>query len=192
MLIAAGMDDAELRDHLVTLIAAGHDTTAGALGWAIERLARDRAALARVRAGDEPFLDAVVRETLRVRPVLTVAPRRLDAPLRVGAHTLPAGVHVAPCIYLVQRRGELYPEPAAWRPERWLDGAPDGFAWIPFGGGVRRCLGAAFATMEMREVLRAIVARLDLAPDRPAGERMRRRGVTLQPGRGARVVLTDA
>ena len=192
LLIAAGMDDAELRDHLVTLIAAGHDTTAGALGWAIERLARDRAALARVRAGDEPFLDAVVRETLRVRPVLTVAPRRLDAPLRVGAHTLPAGVHVAPCIYLVQRRGDVYPEPAAWRPERWLEGAPDGFAWIPFGGGVRRCLGAAFATMEMREVLRAIAARVDLAPDRARGERMRRRGVTLQPGRGARVVLTDA
>jgi cytochrome P450 len=101
-------------------------------------------------------------------------------------------VHVAPCIYLLHRRSDLYPDPAAWRPERWLDGAPDGYAWIPFGGGVRRCLGASFATMEMREALRALAERLDLAPDRPAGERMRRRGVTLQPGRGARVVLRDA
>jgi cytochrome P450 len=192
LLIGAGMDDGELRDHLVTLIAAGHDTTAGALGWAVERLARDRPALERLRGGDDAWLDAVVRETLRVRPVLTVAPRRLAAPLRVDARTLPAGAHVAPCIYLLHRRRDLYPDPAAWRPERWLHGAPDGFSWIPFGGGVRRCLGAAFATMEMREVLRAIAARLDLAPDRPRGERMRRRGVTLQPGRGARVVLADA
>jgi cytochrome P450 family 135 len=192
LLIAAGLDDAELRDHLVTLIAAGHDTTAGALGWAVERLARDRAALERARTGDDAWLDAVARETLRVRPVLSVAPRRLAAPLEAGGRTLPAGVHVAPCIYLLHRRPDLYPYPAAWRPQRWLDGAPDGFAWIPFGGGVRRCLGAAFAAMEMREVLRAIAARLDLAPDRPEGERMRRRGVTLQPGRGARVVLADA
>jgi cytochrome P450 len=101
-------------------------------------------------------------------------------------------VHVAPCIYLLHRRPDLYPDPTAWRPQRWLDGAPDAFAWIPFGGGVRRCLGAAFAALEMREVLRAIAARLDLRPDRPEGERMRRRGVTLQPGRGARVVLADA
>jgi cytochrome P450 len=191
LLVAAGMDDAELRDHLVTLIAAGHDTTAGALGWAVERLARDRSALARLRGDDEAWLDAVVRETLRVRPVLTVAPRRLAAPLRVGGRELPAGVHVAPCIYLLHRRPDLYPDPAAWRPERWLGGGPDGTAWIPFGGGVRRCLGAAFATMEMREVLRVIAARVDLAPDRAAGERMRRRGVTLQPGRGAQVVLAD-
>jgi cytochrome P450 len=123
--------------------------------------------------------------------VLTVAPRKLAAPLRVGDRVLPAGVHVAPCIYLVHRRPDLYPDPAAWRPERWLEGTQDGFAWIPFGGGIRRCLGAAFATMELQEVLRAVAARLDLAPERPAGERMRRRGVTLQPGRGARVVLSD-
>jgi cytochrome P450 family 135 len=192
LLVDAGLDDEELRDHLVTLIAAGHETTAGALAWAVERLARHPAALSRLRAGDEAWLDAVVRETLRVRPVLTVAPRRLAAPLAIGDRMLPAGVHVAPCIYLVHRRPDLYPDPAAWRPERWLDGAPDGFAWIPFGGGVRRCLGAAFATMEMREVLRAMAARLDLAPDGARDERARRRGVTLQPGRGARVVLAEA
>jgi cytochrome P450 len=187
----APISDAELRDHLVTLLAAGHETTAGTASWAVERLARRPDALARVRAGDDAWLDAVIRETLRVRPVLTVAPRKLAAPLRVGDRVLPPGVHVAPCIYLVHRRPDLYPDPAAWRPERWLDGAPDGFAWIPFGGGIRRCLGAAFATMELQEVLRAVAARVDLTPERPAGERMRRRGVTLQPGRGARVVLSD-
>jgi cytochrome P450 len=191
-LLAAGLDDAELRDHLVTLLAAGHETTAGSLAWAVERLARAPAALARVRDGDEAWIDAVVKETLRIRPVLTVAPRKLAEPLRVDGLTLPAGVHVAPCIYLVHRREDLYPEPAAWRPERWLGaGAPESFAWIPFGGGVRRCLGAAFATMEMAEVLRVVAGRLDVRPADGRGERMRRRGVTLQPGRGARVVLSD-
>jgi cytochrome P450 len=192
-LLAAGLDDGELRDHLVTLLAAGHETTAGSLAWAVERLARAPAALQRVRDGDEAWIDAVVKETLRIRPVLTVAPRKLAAPLRVDGLTLPAGVHVAPCIYLVHRREDLYPDAAAWRPERWLGaGAPESFAWIPFGGGVRRCLGAAFATMEMAEVLRVVAARLDVTPAEGRGERMRRRGVTLQPGRGARVVLSDA
>src|SRR5512132_2253476 len=189
-LLAAGLDDEELRDHLVTLLAAGHETTAGALAWAVERLARAPDVAAALRAGDDELLDGVVRETLRLRPVLTVAPRKLAAPLHLGARVLPAGVHVAPCIYLVHRRGDLYPDPLAWRPERWRGvAAPDGAAWIPFGGGVRRCVGAAFALMEMREVLRVLTARLVLAPERPAPERMRRRGVTLHPGRGARVVL---
>jgi cytochrome P450 len=192
-LLEAGLDDAEVRDHLVTLLAAGHETTAGSLAWAIERLARAPRALARVRAGDDAWIDAVVKETLRIRPVLTVAPRKLAAPLRVDGLELPAGVHVAPCIYLVHRREDLYPDAAAWRPERWLvAGAPESFAWIPFGGGVRRCLGAAFATMEMAEVLRVVAGALDLAPAQARSERMRRRGITLQPGRGARVVLSDA
>jgi cytochrome P450 family 135 len=192
-LLAAGLDDAELRDHLVTLLAAGHETTAGSLAWALERLARAPEVFARVRAGDEAWIDAVVKETLRIRPVLTVAPRKLAAPLRVDGLELPAGVHVAPCIYLVHRREDLYPDARAWRPQRWLGAAPpESFAWIPFGGGVRRCLGAAFATMEMAEVLRIVAERLDVAPAQARGERMRRRGITLQPGRGARVVLSDA
>jgi len=192
-LMAAGIDDAELRDHLVTLLAAGHETTAGSLAWAIERLARAPEALARLRDGDEAWTDAVIKETLRIRPVLTVAPRKLAAPLRVNGLELPAGVHVAPCIYLLHRREDLYPDAAAWRPERWLGaGAPESFAWIPFGGGVRRCVGAAFATMEMAEVLRIVASELDLAPATPRPERMRRRGLTLQPGSGARVVLSDA
>ena len=119
-LLSAGLDDAELRDHLVTLLAAGHETTAGSLAWALERLARAPAVLARVRAGDEAWIDAVVKETLRIRPVLTVAPRKLAAPLRVDGLELPAGVHVAPCIYLVHRREDLYPDARTWRPERWL------------------------------------------------------------------------
>ena len=119
-LLAAGIDDAELRDHLVTLLAAGHETTAGSLAWALERLARAPDVFARVRAGDEAWIDAVVKETLRIRPVLTVAPRKLAAPLRVDGLELPAGVHVAPCIYLVHRREDLYPDARTWRPERWL------------------------------------------------------------------------
>jgi cytochrome P450 len=125
--------------------------------------------------------------------VLTVAPRKLAEPLRIDGRELPAGVHVAPCIYLVHRREDLYPDARAWRPERWLGpNPPDSFAWIPFGGGVRRCVGAAFATMEMAEVLRVVASELLMAPAAPRGERMRRRGLTLQPGSGARVVLSDA
>jgi cytochrome P450 len=189
-LIAAGSGDGELRDQLVTLLAAGHETTAGALAWALERLARHPGVLERLRADEPGYADAVVKEVLRTRPVLTIAARKLVAPLTLGGWELPAGVHVAPCIYLTHRRAELYPDPTAFRPERFLgDGAPDGYAWIPFGGGIRRCVGAAFAAMEMTEVLRAVAARVRLRPDRPAPERMRRRSLTLTPERRARVVI---
>ena len=182
-LLAAGLDDAEVRDHLVTLVAAGHETTAGSLAWAIERLARAPGALERIRGGDEAWLGAVIRETLRIRPVLTVAPRKLAAPLQVGAAGCPAGVHVAPCIYLVHRRADLYPDPARWAPERWLGAAPPpSFAWIPFGGGVRRCLGAAFATMEMEEVLRAVAARHAVAPGAAAASGCAGAGSRCSPG----------
>jgi cytochrome P450 len=177
----------ELRDQLVTLLAAGHETTAGALGWALERLARHPDVLARVRAGDDPYLEAVIKEVLRVRPVLSIVARKTLQPFDVGGWTLPPGVHVTPCIYLTHRRADLWEEPTAFRPERFLDGAPEPYAFIPFGGGTRRCLGAAFATLEMREVLRAVAARFELAPDRPEGERMRRRSITLTPSRGGYV-----
>jgi cytochrome P450 len=186
------LGDEEVRDHLVTLIAAGHDTTAGAAAWAVERLARRPEWVARLRGGDDAQLDAVARETLRVRPVLTMTSRKLAAPLRVGDRVLPAGVHVAPCIYLVHRRPDVYPDPGAWLPGRWLGEhgpVPDAAAWIPFGGGVRRCLGASFALMELRELLRAVTASTRLEAVEARGERMRRRGITLQPGAGARVVL---
>lgn len=181
-LIAAGSGEDELRDQLVTLLAAGHETTAGALSWALERLARHPEVLARLREDEPGYADAVVKEVLRTRPVLTIAARKLVAPFELGGWELPPGVHVAPCIYLTHRRPELYPEPTAFRPERFLgEQAPDSYAWIPFGGGVRRCVGAAFAAMEMSEVLRAVAARVALRPGRPAAERMRRRSLTLTP-----------
>lgn len=187
-LIAAGASEAELRDQVVTLLAAGHETTAGSLAWACERLARHPEVVTRLRDGDDAYLDATVKEVLRTRPVLSITPRKVVAPFAVGGYELPPGVHVTPCLYLAHRRPELWPDPTAFRPERFLDGAPAPFSWLPFGGGTRRCAGAAFATMELREVLRAVVRRFDLRPDRPAGERMRRRGVTLAPSRGGRVV----
>ena len=120
--------------------------------------------------------------------MLSVAARKLAAPFTLGGWELPAGVHVAPCIYLTHRRPELYPEPTAFRPERFLGAAPPPYTWIPFGGGVRRCLGAAFATMEMKEVLRAVLARVDVGAAREAGERVRRRTITLVPANGGIVV----
>ena len=187
-LIAAGASEDELRDQVVTLLAAGHETTAGALAWALERLARHPRVVARLRDGDDAYLDATVKEVLRLRPVLSITPRKVAEPFTAGGWTLPPGVHVTPCIYLAHRRPELWPDPTAFRPERFLEGAVAPYSWLPFGGGVRRCVGAAFATMELHEVLRAVVRRFDLAPDRPQGERMRRHGVTLAPSRGGRVV----
>ncbi len=191
VLRAAGPTDAELRDQLVTLLAAGHETTATALAWAFERLARDPALVARLRAGDDELLEATVKEVLRIRPVLSVAPREVAAPfaLRDG-RVIPPGAQVAACLYLTHRRAEAFPpDPLAFRPQRWLEGPkPPPYAWVPFGGGPRRCLGAAFAVMEMREVLRAAVARLDLAPAGARGERVRRRAVSLTPAAGGRVV----
>jgi len=188
-LIAAGGSERELRDQVVTLLAAGHETTAGALAWACERLARHPAVQERLREEGDAYLAATVKEVLRTRPVLSITPRKAVIAYELGGHTLPAGTHVTPCVYLAHRRPELWPEPTAFRPERFL-GARTPPGWLPFGGGIRRCAGAAFATMELHEVLRAVVARVRLAPDRPAGERMRRRGVTLSPSRGGRVIVT--
>jgi cytochrome P450 family 135 len=178
----------ELRDQLVTLLAAGHETTAGALGWALERLARHPQVLERLRAAGDDYLEAVVKEVLRVRPVLSIAARKTLVPFEAGGWTLPAGVHVTPCIYLAHRRADVWGDATAFRPERFLDGAPEPYTFIPFGGGTRRCLGAAFATLEMREVLRAVAARFELRPDRREGERMRRRAITLTPARDGYVV----
>jgi cytochrome P450 family 135 len=181
-------DRAELRDQLATLLAAGHETTAGSLGWALERLARHPEVLARVREGDEAYLDAVVKEVLRVRPVLAITPRKVTQPYELGGWTLPPGVHVTPCIYLAHRRPEAWDRPAEFRPERFLDGAPAPYSYIPFGGGIRRCVGAAFATLEMKEVLRALAGRFALRPAIGAGERVRRRSITMTPSRGGYVV----
>ncbi|HEV2875623.1 MAG TPA: cytochrome P450, partial [Thermoleophilaceae bacterium] len=181
--------DRHLRDQLVALLAAGHDTSAASLSWAFERLARHPDVHARLREGDPRYLDAVVKEVLRVRPALTVAPRRLLEPVRIAGWALPAGVHVAACLWLALRREDLWPEASAFRPERWLEGpAPNPMSWIPFGGGVRRCAGAPFAEMEMREVLRAAAA-LTIGPVRPEPERARRSALVVTPHRGGEVLV---
>jgi cytochrome P450 family 135 len=185
------LSDAELRDQLVTLLAAGHETTASGLAWAFERLSRHPEALHRIRAGDDAYLDATVREVLRVRPVLVLTPRRLNAPLTFGGHDLPAGAFVSACSYLVHRRPDLYPDPLAFRPERWLEGRElPPYAFIPFGGGGRRCPGAAFASMEMAEVLR-VAARHDVLPVHARPERARRRSVAVAPAGGGQVRLAS-
>jgi cytochrome P450 len=181
--------DRHLRDQLVALLAAGHDTSAASLAWAFERLARHPAVHARLGDGDPAYLDAVVKEVLRVRPALTIAPRRLLEPVRIAGRTLPAGIHVAACLWLALRREDLWPQAAAFRPERWLEGAqPDPMAWIPFGGGARRCAGAPFAQMEMREVLR-VAADLSIRPVRPDPERARRSALVVTPHRGGELLV---
>ncbi|HEY7456009.1 MAG TPA: cytochrome P450, partial [Solirubrobacterales bacterium] len=164
------MSDAELRDELVTVLAAGHETTATGLAWAIERLLRNPDVLATLRdslaAGEDDYLDATIRETLRARPVIVDVARKLTAPLAIGGYELPANTYLMAAIAALHYREDLFPEPERFRPERFLDGKTDSYAWIPFGGGVRRCIGAAFAEYEMRIVLREFVERAALsAPD---------------------------
>ena len=188
------MDRTELRDELVTLLVAGHETTATALAWALERLTRHPEALDRlteeVRAGDDEYVDAVIRETLRLRPVLPFVGRKLTEPQTLAGHDLPAGTKVAPSIHLIHRREDLYENATAFRPERWLGVRPNPYHFIPFGGGVRRCLGASFAETEMRAVLRAIVSSVRLRPVRPEPERIGRRVITMVPARGAEIIAT--
>ena len=202
LLLAARHEDGspmsaqELRDELMTLLVAGHETTASELAFAFERLVRAPAALARlteeVAAGDgDGFLTATVQETLRRRPVLpNAAPRLVMQEIEVGGWRYPTGVCLVPNAYLIHHDPAIYPDPYAFRPERFLDSPPGTYTWIPFGGGRRRCLGAAFATVEMKVVLRALLER---AQPRAAGdgrlELSRRRSITLSPGDGAQVVL---
>jgi cytochrome P450 len=188
------MTDREVRDELVTLLLAGHETTATALAWAFEHLFRRPEALARLtdecsRGDDDSYLDAVVKETLRLRPPVPLVDRTLSQPLDLGEHVLPAGTTVAPCIYLIHRRPDLYPEPHAFRPERFLDNAPETYGWLPFGGGTRRCVGASFATFEMKTVMRRVLQRARLRPAGSRPEAARRRAIVLAPSRGARAIL---
>ena len=188
----SAMSDQELRDELMTLLVAGHETTATALAWALERLVRHPDKLDRLRAevaaGEDEYLEAVVKETLRLRPILPLVARRLTEPMEIGGHLLPAGVRVTPCIYLIHRRPDVYPEPRRFRPERFLEQPAGTYTWIPFGGGVRRCLGASFAMFEMKAVLSQLVASRSLAPAAPASERVSRRAITLIPQHGGQVV----
>jgi cytochrome P450 len=203
MLLAAEHEDGspmspqELRDELMTLLVAGHETTASALAWAFARLPRHPEVLERlteeIAAGDDDaYLTATIQETLRRRPVLpNAAPRLVKEPVEIGGWEYPAGVSVVPNAYLVQHDPDIYPEPYAFRPERFLDKGPGTYTWIPFGGGRRRCLGASFAMLEMKIVMRAVIAQTELSGAAAGYERSRRRSITISPGQGAPAVLRD-
>lgn len=188
-----GLSDKHLRDELLTFLIAGHETTATGLAWAADLLLRNPRVLERLRGeiaqGDDTYLDAVGKETLRLRPVVANVGRRVQEPVELAGHRLGAGVSLIPAIYLVHKDPELFSQPEAFCPERFLGAGATGYSWIPFGGGTRRCPGAAFAALEMREVLRVVLERtsLRLADARP--QRAVRRGVTLVPNRGTPVVV---
>jgi cytochrome P450 len=189
------LTDQELRDELITILLAGHETTATSIGWAFERLLRTPRALesltAETKAGDSSdYLDAVIKETLRVRPVVTEVFRAPTEPTELGGYMFEPGTQLAASILLVQYDPDLYPpDPHVFRPERFLEGAPEPYTWIPFGGGVRRCLGAAFAQLEMKIVIPTILGRAQLRVPRARSERARFRGVTVLPSRGGEAIV---
>lgn len=189
----APMDDDELVDQLITLLLAGHDTTSTALAWTFERLTRHPALLDRTAAaaaeGDDAWLDAVCKESLRVRPVVFEFARKLTAPLELAGYQIPAGTILAPSINLVHHSSRHYPDPEEFRPQRFLDERADPAVWLPFGGGVRRCLGATFAQVEMRTVLREVLRRVELTPTTTPDEPVRPRHVTFVPHQGAMVTV---
>jgi len=189
------MSPLELRDELMTLLVAGHETTASELAWAFERLTRTPEVLARLTdeidsGDDDAYVTATVQEALRRRPVLpNAAPRLVMEPVEVGGWRYEPGVSLIADAYLVHHDPDVYPDPYAFRPERFLDEQPGTYTWIPFGGGRRRCLGASFAQLEMKIVLREVLARNELAPATPQAEGARRRSITLSPKAGSRAVL---
>lgn len=188
------MDDAELRDQLMTLLIAGHETTATALAWTFDLVLRNPRVLRRLRAemakGGDDYLRATITESLRLRPVIPVAGRILDEPLEVGGLRLEAGDNLAPSIWMANTRADSFPDPLSFKPERFLDDPPETYSWIPFGGGVRRCLGASFAEFEMRVVLTEVLTRCDLGPADPEPQRIGHRNITLSPKGGTPVTLS--
>jgi cytochrome P450 len=189
------LTDQELRDELLTLVLAGHETTANSLAWAWERLVRTPHAHEHLRdavrsgTGAEEAVEAVITETMRSRPVIPIIGRRVTVPWQLGEYGVAADTPVLMSILLIHHREDVYPDPFAFRPERWLDRKPGTYDWIPFGGGIRRCLGAALAMAEQRVVLEAMARRLDLEAAEPEPERAVHRNVTMIPSRGARVVV---
>ena len=188
------LSDREVRDELLTLLLAGHETTATGLAWTFDLLLHTPPVLARATEGDDEYLDAVVKEALRLRPVIPGVGRVVRGePFRLGGYEIPVGMEINPSIRVIHRRGDLYPQPSEFRPERFLGpDAPDTYTWIPFGGGTRRCLGASFALLEMRIVLRRVLERAVLAPAEAGLEPVSFRGITLAPKNGVRVVLERA
>ncbi len=188
------LDDETLRDQLMTLLLAGHETTATALSWTFERLLRHPSALQRLEetleAGEEEYVDAVIKEALRVRPVVFAVARKLTEPVELGGYVLPEGITVMPTLGLVQNLEENYPDAESFRPERFLDGQAERYTWIPFGGGTRRCIGAPFSLFEMRTVIRSVLSEFELRAPSLLPESMSMRHVTHTPGRGAEVIVT--
>jgi cytochrome P450 len=202
------MSDQELRDELMTLLLAGHETTATALAWTFEQLLSHPHALGRLRReidevvggaeldashlGRLEYVDATVREVLRLRPVVPLVVRKVKRPVTIAGWNIPAGVRVAPCIYLAQRHPSIYDDPDRFEPERFLRKKPDPYAWLPFGGGIRRCIGMAFALYEMKVILVSVLSRLELELAEPAPIRVSRRSITLAPKSGTRLLVRRA
>jgi cytochrome P450 len=189
------MDDREVRDQLMTLLLAGHETTATALAWTFDLLLRNPEKLARLRAdldaGSEDYLRATISESLRLRPVVPLAGRRLAETLEIDGYTLPPGTDVTPAIWLAHTREQSYPNARAFEPERFLESKPETYAWVPFGGGVRRCLGAAFAEFEMRIVLKAVLERCEIEGTRTRTQGIARRNVTFSPKNGTPIRVRE-
>jgi len=186
----APMTGEELRDELMTLLVAGHETTASTLAWCFDRLCRHPQVVGGLRQEDEAYLTATLQEVLRHRPVLpNVAPRLVVKPIEVGGFSYPEGVCLVPNAYLLHHDPDIYPDPYAFRPERFLEQQPGTYTWIPFGGGRRRCLGASFAMLEMKLVLRAVLRERELVAVGERFELPRRRNITIRPGDGGRVRL---
>jgi cytochrome P450 len=185
------LSEQELRDELVTLLVDGPTSTS--LAWAFERLLRHPEKLARlrdeVRSGEDVYMDAVLKETLRLCPPVPIVVRRLLEPMRLGGYTIPAGATVAPCVYLMHRRRELYPQPERFMPERFLESPAGTYTWIPFGGGVRRCLAASFALLEMKRVIQTVLGEVELRPVQRRSERVARSSIAFVPDRRAQAVL---
>jgi cytochrome P450 len=190
------LTDKELRDELLTLVLAGHETTANSLAWTWERLVRTpdahdwlRDSVRSSGVDAAPVIEATIVEGMRSRPVIPIIGRRVSVPWRLGDYAVPAGTPVTMSILLIHHREDLYPQPFAFKPERWIGRKPGTYEWIPFGGGIRRCLGASLAMAEQRVVLEAMVRRLDVEADDPEPEHAVHRNVTMIPSRGARVVV---
>lgn len=188
MLLQTDMTDQDLRDELMTILLAGHETTTTALAWAFERLLRHPGMYERLRT-DDRWAEAVVSETLRLRPPIPIVGRAVKQDFALNGWTIPAGEFLAPCIWLTHRREEVYPEPYAFKPERFLDKGPETYSWLPFGGGTRRCAGAAFAQLEMNVVMKTIAQMVEMEPAEPGPERVGRRAIVLAPRHGSRVVV---
>jgi cytochrome P450 family 135 len=187
------LSDAELRDQLVTLLLAGHETTAAALSWALYELGLDEALMRRAQAaadeGDAAYLEAVMKESMRLHPIIPMVARFLMAPATIGGFRLPAGVSIGPSIILAHRDPESFPEPERFRPERFLQGEVAPHTWIPFGGGVRRCIGAGFSLMEGVAALREVLSAYDVVVLDGHNDKPRVRNITSVPHKGARIVV---